>query len=41
VVRAHRRLAYVKHLRTEALAGGDAERERELSAEIHWLAPFR
>jgi hypothetical protein len=39
VVRAHRRLAYVKRLRAEALVHGDSEREQILADELRWLAP--
>jgi hypothetical protein len=39
VVRAHRRLAYVKLQRAESLTRGDEEREQQLAAELRWLAP--
>jgi hypothetical protein len=41
VVRAYRRLAYVKHQRAEARASGDDERDRQLAAELRWLAPLQ
>lgn len=41
VSRAHRRLAYVKHARAEALSRGDYESEKRLADELRWLAPSR
>lgn len=39
VVRAHHRLAYLQEQRAHARASGDQERERQVAAELHWLAP--
>ncbi len=41
LMRAHRRLAYLKYLRTQAQTTGHDDRERSLTAELHWLAPAR
>jgi hypothetical protein len=41
VMRAHRRLAYLKHQRTQAQTTGDDDRERSLADELRWLAPAR
>ena len=39
VAQAHRRLEYVTRRRAEASTAGDSE--RELTAELDWLAPSR
>lgn len=41
LVRALRRLAYLKRERAEALARGDRERAQRLDDELRWLAPSR
>ncbi|WP_010582037.1 hypothetical protein [Schlesneria paludicola] len=42
VVRAHRRLAYLKQQqRAQALARGDGQCDPQLAAELRWLAPSR
>jgi hypothetical protein len=41
VVRAYRRLAYVKCQHAEALSCGDRERAKLLDDERRWLAPSR
>lgn len=41
VVRARLRLEFVRRERAEAIAAGDAERERLLAGELRWLAPHR
>lgn len=41
VWRAHRRLAYVKRARAEALSRGDSKSEQRLADELRWLAPSR
>ena len=41
VVRAHRRLAYLKHRHAQALANGDQKAQQQMKAELRWLAPTR
>ncbi len=41
VVRAHRRLAYLKHLHAQTLANSDLESAEQFVAELRWLAPSR
>jgi hypothetical protein len=41
VVRARRRLAYLRQQQAQALSAGDGEREQRLAVELRWLAPSR
>ncbi len=41
VVRARRRLAYLRQQQAQALSTGDDKREQQLAAELRWLAPSR
>ncbi len=41
VVRAHRRLAYLKQQRAHSLANGDHKSAETLAAELRWLSPSR
>ncbi len=41
VVRARRRLDYVKRQQSHSRANGDEQREQRLAAELRWLAPPR
>ncbi|HEY4261803.1 MAG TPA: hypothetical protein VGM98_16650, partial [Schlesneria sp.] len=41
VVRARRRLAYLRQQQEQALSAGDDRRVQQLVAELRWLAPSR
>ena len=41
VIRAHRRLAYLKLAQGQARVDGNRQHEQSLAAELQWLAPGR
>lgn len=41
IVRAHRRMEYVRRLQADSVAHGDLTQAQRCRAELQWLAPSR